>query len=135
MSADELSPGTRLFPLRSRGQASTFENVAYRLIADVIAKCGQGTGQAVIAPAAIRLGHLYDQVFHVLLDAGTPPRLTLIGAIELLCDQLAMPAQNRVGLGSLRDFFSRLLAQFLANLGQGLALGVTQLDTSFDLVT
>ena len=32
-------------------------------------------------------------------------RLTLIGAIELLCDQLAMPAQNRVGLGSLRDFF------------------------------
>jgi hypothetical protein len=61
--------------------------------------------------------------------------LTLIGAIELLGDQLAMPAQNRVGLGSLRDFFSRLLAQFLTNLGQGLALGVTQLDTSFDLVT
>jgi hypothetical protein len=105
VGADELSPGTRLFPLRSRGQAATFENVAHRLIADVIAKCDQGTGHAVIPPAAIRLGHLYDQVFQVLLDAGTPPRFTLIGAIELLCDQLAMPAQSRVGLGSLRDFF------------------------------
>jgi hypothetical protein len=45
-----------------------------------------------------------------------------------------MPAQDGVGLSNVRDFLQRLLPQLFAELGQGCAFGVTQMQTTFDLV-
>jgi hypothetical protein len=57
-----------------------------------------------------------------------------LGAVKLLGDQLAVPAENRVGFDDLRHFLQGLLPQLLAQLGQGFALAVTQAYATFDLV-
>jgi hypothetical protein len=46
-----------------------------------------------------------------------------------------MPSENRVGLDDGGHFLQGLLAQPLANLGQGLAIAIAQAYATFDLVT
>ena len=57
-----------------------------------------------------------------------------MGAVKLLGHELTVPAKNRVGLDDLRHFFQRLLAELLADVGQGLAFAIAQADATFDLV-
>jgi hypothetical protein len=57
-----------------------------------------------------------------------------LGAVKLLGHERAVPAENRVGLDDLRHFLQSLLSQPLADLGQGLALAVTQPHAPFDLI-
>lgn len=109
-------------------------NIAHGLITDLIAQMGQSPGNPVIAPGAILLCHLHDQVFQLFLDAGATEGFPLRGTIKLLGHQLAMPAQDGVGLRNVRDFLQRLLPQLLAELGSGCAFGGTQMQTTCDLV-
>jgi hypothetical protein len=51
------------------------------------------------------LGHTHHQVLKLRVDPGTSTCFPLCGAIELLRDELAMPAQNGVRLGNFGDFF------------------------------
>jgi len=61
------------------------------------------------------------------------PGVALLGTIKFLCDELLVPAQDRVGLDHMCYFLQRLLAQLLADLSQGLALAITQAYTTFNL--
>ena len=45
-----------------------------------------------------------------------------------------MPGENRVGFDDGGDFFQGLLAELLAELSQGLALGVGELNTPLNLL-
>jgi len=65
----------------------------------------QGAGKPIVAPGAIFLRHLHNQILQLLLDAGSTQGLALLGAIEFLGRQLAIPAQNGIRLGSLGDCF------------------------------
>jgi hypothetical protein len=67
-SADKFSPSRGFLSLGSAWQASALENIPYGLITDLIAQLSQGTGNAVITPAAILLGHLHDPVFNRFVD-------------------------------------------------------------------
>src|SRR5881296_2182315 len=78
-----------------------FEDVAHGLRTDCQAQVGQGADDPVIAPGAILLGDADNQRFELLGDCGTAWRLPLLGAIELLCDQCAVPAKNRLGFDDL----------------------------------
>jgi hypothetical protein len=60
MVADELLPRRGLPALWGQREAPTFEKVAHRLVADVIAQLGQSAGPAVITPAAIVLCHVNE---------------------------------------------------------------------------
>jgi hypothetical protein len=68
------------------------------------------------------------------VDFGTAWRLPLLGAVELLGDQCAVPAEHRLGLDDLGHALEGLLAQLLANLSQGFSLAITQAYATFDLV-
>ena len=89
----------------------TFEDVAHGLIADLVAQMGQGAGNAIVAPAAIFLGHLDDQVFQFFIDTGTSRRLALAGAIEFVGGEFALPGEDGVRLDDMGDFFQGFLAR------------------------
>jgi hypothetical protein len=112
----------------------TFENAAHGLVTDGVPKVGQGADDSVVAPGAILLGHADDQRFQIRIDRGATGSLALLRAVKFLGDQCAVPAENRIGLDDLRHFQQGLLAQLLADDGEGFALAITQLDATFELV-
>jgi hypothetical protein len=65
---------------------------------------------------------------------GAPWGPALRGTITLLGDQRAVPAENGVRLDDLRHFLQSLLAELLADLGEGLTLAIIQPDTPLKLV-
>jgi hypothetical protein len=78
---------------------------------------GQGTGQAVIAPATIFFCHLHNQVFEFLVNSGSSKKFALLRAIEFVSGELAVPTEDRVGLNHMSNFFKGFLPQFLTDLG------------------
>ena len=110
------------------------QDVAHGLVTDGVAQVGQGADDPIIAPGAILLRHAHHQRLQLLVDRGTARGLALLGAVKLLRHEFAVPAENRVGLDDRGHFLQGLLAQLLADLGQGLALAVAQPDTPLDLM-
>src|SRR5882672_2202722 len=94
----------------------------------------QGTGNTVIAPAAVFLGHTHHQALEFCINRGTTWCLALMSSIALLGDQFPVPGQNRVGGNNTGNLRKRLLAQPLTNLGERLALRVSQSYTAGDLL-
>ena len=58
----------------------------------------------------------------------------MLGAIELLRDELTVPGENRVRLDDRGYLCQSLLAQLLADLGEGFALAVSQAYAAGDLL-
>src|SRR5215468_659466 len=115
--------------------AMALEDVAHRLVTDRQAEVGQGADNPVIAPRAILLGHADNQGLQLWVDLRSSWSLALGGAVKFLRHKPAVPAKDRVRLDDGGHFRERLLAQLLANLGQGFALAITQAYATFDLVT
>src|SRR6266850_2271372 len=134
MHADECLPRRRGLALWRWWEAMALQDVADRLVTDGVAQIGQGSHDAVIAPRAILLRHAHHQGLQLCRDLRASKRLALLGTIELLGHQLAVPREDRVGCDDAGDLRQRLLAQLLSNLGQGLALAITQAYTTVDLV-
>src|SRR5438128_1103243 len=134
MVADAVLPGGRLLSFASTWKTLRRENVTTSLIADVVAQLSESAGNAVVAPGAILLGHLDDQVFELLVDTGSPHGLSLLRTIEFLRHQLTMPGENRVGFDDGGDFCQGLLAELLDDLSQDRAFGVGPLNTPRNLL-
>ncbi len=110
------------------------QDIANGLIADRIAQLGQGTGNAIIPPAAILLGQAHDQGFQLLVDHGAIESLTLLGTVKCLRHQLAVPGHNGVGFDDGGDLLQGFLAQLLTHRGQDLALAIAQSHVTSDLL-
>ena len=80
------------------------------------------------------LGHADNQGLQLWVDLRSSWWLALLGAVKLLGHERAMPAENGIGRDHLGDFFQGLLAQLLADCGQGLALAIRSAHTARDLV-
>ena len=91
MTADEVFPGGDLLAIGSDRQATALENVAHRLIANLVAQMSQSTGNAVVTPRPILFRHLNDEVLKFLVDSGSPQGFALLGAIEFVGDKFAVP--------------------------------------------
>ena len=68
MSPNEFCPCGRSPPLRRRRYAASRQNIADRLIRNLVAEIGQCPSDAVIAPGPVLLGHANDQVLDVFAD-------------------------------------------------------------------
>jgi hypothetical protein len=90
------------------------EDIADRLIADLITQIGQCPTNAVIAPVTVLLGQANDQPLDLLLDprpAGAP---TSFRAIKLAGDKLAVPGQDGVRPGDIGHLAENLAMRFSA---------------------
>jgi hypothetical protein len=111
-----------------------FQDVPHGLVTESVPEIGQGADNAIIPPGTILLRHTHHQRFYFLADRGASRTLALLGAVKFLRDKFAVPAKDGVRLDDLGHFRERLLAQLLADLGQGLTLAVTQPYTSLELI-
>src|SRR5215471_1327385 len=134
MRADELFPRGGRLPLWRRWDTVALEDIAHGLITDYQAEIGQGANDPVIAPRAILLGDADNQRFQLRVNSGTAWRLPLLGAIELLGDQCAMPGENRLELDDLGHCLEGPLAELLPDHSEGLALTIAQPDAPLKLV-
>jgi hypothetical protein len=134
VGTDELAPCHGLLALRRGWKAVTLENVAHRLIAERIAKIGQGPHDAVIAPRAVLPGHPHHQVFNLWVNTGTAGRCTGLGTITLRSSELAIPGEDRVCLGHCRNRFKRLPTRVLANRSKRFAIAVREQQAPSDLL-
>src|SRR5262249_48246784 len=121
--------------LRGRRDGVALEDVPPPLCTDRQAQIGQSANDPVVAPGAFLLCHTHDQGLKLLVDHGAAGRFALVGTVELLSDERAVPAKNRVRFDDMSDLFQCLLAQLFAKLRQAPSLCVSQMDTTFDLLT
>jgi hypothetical protein len=82
----------------------------------------------------MRSRHTYHQRFHCLVDRGTAGRLPLLGTIDLLRHEFAVPGQDGVGLDDGGHVFEGFLPQLLADRSQRLALTVAEAHAALNLV-
>jgi hypothetical protein len=133
MRADALFPRGGALTLWRWRETMTLGDVAHCLVTHRVAQVRQGPYDAVITPRTIVLGYTHNQCFQSQSNFGAAWGLPLCGAVKLLGDQFTVPAENGLRFDDGSDFLSSLLPQLLADLGQGLALAVTQSDAPCDL--
>ena len=130
---NEGRPGGRALALRRRRQTVALQDIANRLIGNLIPEIGQRPRNPVIAPVPVLARQANDQ----LLDHSPDPRsaraLTGLRAIEFAGDQLAVPGQDGVRPGHSCDLAENLAAQAMADLAERGPLGVRELQPPFQL--
>src|SRR5207244_987409 len=109
------------------------QDVADRLIADLIPQIGQCPYNPVIAPITVLLGHANDPLLDLSADTRPARASASLRAIEFARDQFAVPGQDSVRPGDIRNLGENLAAQAMTNLGERGSLGVRELQPSVQL--
>ena len=89
----------------------TPQNIADRLIGNLVPQIGQCPRNPVIAPVPVLSGHAHDQLLDLSLDPRSARASTGLRAIEFAGDKLAIPAQDSVRSGYGGDFGENLAAE------------------------
>ena len=109
MAADELRPGGVALAFRGRSQPEAAQNIADRLIRNLVAQIGQGANDAIIAPTGVILGQLHNEPFQHGIDGRATDGLgTSIGEIPLLGHQTPVPFKQGCRLDNRDDLGQQL---------------------------
>jgi len=105
------------------------QDVAHRLIRDLVPQVGQGPDDAVVAPTGVLPGHLQHQLGD-LLRGQRSPRLLLppLAVVPFLCDQFPTPAEDRVRREQTADLQQDFPTQDFAFHRQAASLVVVEKD-------
>jgi hypothetical protein len=102
------------------------------LIRNLVPQIGQRPGDPVIAPVPVLAGHANDQFLDLSLDPG-PARASTRRTIELVGDELTIPAKDGVRSGYGSDVGENLATQAMTDLAEHASLGVRELQPTFQL--
>ena len=80
----------------------------------------QGSNKTIVPPGPVFLSQAHDQSFQLCINRRAAEGLSLLGAVELLGNQFAVPGENRVGFDNRSNLFECLFSELLADLGEGL---------------
>ena len=78
----------------------------------------QRTGDPIVAPTGVLLGHTDDQRLDRRINARASRIGATLGAIELAGDQTTIPVENGVGLGDTRYIGEEPAAEPIANFSK-----------------
>src|SRR5262249_31698198 len=131
MGSNESRPGGCGLALRGGRQTMAPQDIANRLIADLIPQIGQCSYNPVIAPIPVLLGHADDQLLDLSADPRRARSLTGLRAIEFAGHHFAVPSQDRVWSGHSRHLSESLAPQTMTELAQRGSLGVGELQSRF----
>ena len=109
------------------------QDIANRLIADLVPQIGQRPHNPVITPVTVLLGHANDQLLNLSLDPRSARASTRLRAIEFAGDQLAVPGQDGVRPRHSCHLGENLAAQAMTDLSQRGSLGVRELQPPLQL--
>src|SRR5262245_53620497 len=99
------------------------QDIANRLIADLIPQIGQRPRNPVIAPITVLLGHANNQPLDFARDPWPARTATGFRAIELAGDKLAVPGQDGVRPSHGCKLGESLAAQAMTELAERGPLG------------
>ena len=88
---DECSPGGLSLAIRRGLNAVTLENIADRLIGDLVPQIGQGTLDTVVAPRGVFPSKAKNQIDDLMPHARPTHRGSTIGVVPFLCHQCSVP--------------------------------------------
>jgi hypothetical protein len=128
VDADECRPGCRALALRCRRQSVALQDIADRLIADLVPQISQRPHNPVIAPVTVLPRHANDQLLNFSLDprparASSSPR-----AVEFARHEVAVPGQDGVRPGDIGHLAQNLAAQSMTDFAERGSLGVRELQ-------
>src|SRR6266568_8177706 len=118
MDPNECRPGCRALAFWCRRQTMPLQDIAHRLITDVVPQIGQRPHDPVITPVMVLLRHANDQLLNLALDPRPARASTRLRAIEFAGNQLAVPGQDSVRPSHSRHLGESLAAQSMADLSQ-----------------
>jgi hypothetical protein len=124
VSANEFCPRGRSLALRRRRHAMTTQNIADRLIRNLVAQIRQSSSDPVVAPGPVLLGHANDQILDVFDDWRPARASTRMRSIEFSSDKPSVPPQDGVRQGSSSHLSKSLAAQSLADFAKRRSLTV-----------
>jgi hypothetical protein len=103
---------------RRRRHAMATQNIADRLIGNLMAQIGQSSSNPVIAPRPVLLGHTNDQVLDVFDDWRPALASTRMRSIEFASDKPSVPPQDGVWHGGSGHLAERLAAESVADFAK-----------------
>src|ERR1019366_3131859 len=130
---NEIAPCRIPSSLRRWPKAVSLEDVAHRLIADVVPQIVDRASNSVVAPRRIVSGQMDDEVFDFGLGRRSSVLFAKSRTIELLGHQSPVPFEDRLGF----DDGNRVRHQFTESdgfLGEDASLVVGQENTAVDLI-
>ena len=133
--ADELVPRRCLFSLRHGRYAVALQYVADGLVAHSVPEVRQRARDAIVAPRSVLSGEADNQLFDFIVDSWSPRVRPVLGTVELPCDELAVPPEDRIGPDDTRYLFERSLAELFSDLGQRSPLTIGQAQTALQLIS
>jgi hypothetical protein len=131
MGPNEGRPRGCALALWGGRQTVALQDIANRLIADLIPQIGQCPHNPVIATITVLLGHADDQLLDLAADPRPTRSSTGLRAIEFAGHHLAVPSQDGVWSGHIRHLGENLATQAMTNLAQRGSLGVGELQPLF----
>jgi hypothetical protein len=109
------------------------QDIADRLIADLVAQIGQRSRNPIITPVTVLLCHADDQLLDLSLDPKPAGASTGLRTIEFPGHQLAVPGQDGVRPSYIGHLAENLAAQSMTDLAERGSLGVRELQPPFQL--
>jgi hypothetical protein len=79
------------------------QDIADSLVGHLIPQIGQRSHNPVIPPAGVLASQANHQILDLCTGARPARRAALLGAIEFLSHQLAIPGKNGIGSGEARN--------------------------------
>src|ERR1700687_909502 len=126
MGPNECRPCGRVLALGCWRQSVALQDIAHRLIGNLVPQIGQCPHNSVIAPVRVLLGHANDQLLKSSVDPGSAWGSPHLRATELAGDQLAVPCQDGVWPGHSCHLAEDPAAQSMTNLTEPGSLGVRE---------
>src|SRR5215475_8768243 len=114
MHPNEGRPGCCALALWCGQQSVALQDIADRLIADLVPKISQRPRNPVITPVTVLLGHANDQLLNLSLDPRSSEASTSL--LEFAGDQLAVPGQDGVRSRRIGHRAENLAAQPMTDL-------------------
>ena len=125
MCFDEGAPRHALTPLWCWHDTVVCEDSFYGIAPDFISEVLECAPQPCVAPTRVFFGHAYDELTDVLRSRWSA-RASVLTAIVLGCNEVAIPAQKRIGCDDGGDLGQRFSTQSLGLDGEPAALIVRE---------
>ena len=133
MGLNKLLPGRVLASFRRRREAMPLQNVPDRLIRYPITEIRHSARDPAITPTRVFPSHLQDQRLQFRLKSRSAGVGAVSGSIKLAGNQLAVPGENRIGLGHAGHLSQSLAPEPLTKLGQPGSLRIGQAQPSWQV--
>ena len=106
----------------------TAQDIAHRNFVDAMPQVCQGPLDATVTPRRVLLRHAYDDLFDCLGDTRSAKRFALLAAVELVCNQSLVPAQEGLGRGKRGEFLQTFTTERVGQCRKAAAFSISEAE-------